>query len=83
MDYQIVWYWRAFFWPFYFCKCEEHGRHLTADNWRLGFFVRYTPEWSLFVVYKWVLRVGPLEIRRWAPDPDMPDRIRAHNEAVR
>lgn len=81
-DYQIIWRWRSFLWPFYACTCDEHGRHLVYDGWVPFIWNRFTPDWSLSVIYRWIIRVGPLEIRRWIQKQDKATALAAHNKAI-
>ena len=91
--FQIVWYWRSFLWPFYVCRCagrnwEDHGDeiepspHLVYDGWHPFFWRRFAADHSLYCIYAWALRIGPLEIRRWVRESAVQGRIDAHNAAI-
>lgn len=86
--YQIIWRWRAFLWPFSICRDEHDGAHeaaphLVYERWPLWLWLRLKPDWGVSVVYRWIMRVGPLEVRRWVPKKDRAAAIAAHNEATK
>ena len=59
---------------------EMRLQYVWHWNWYFGF---KRMEGGLATIYRWVVRIGPLEIRRWRLNRSEYDEIKRHNLATR
>jgi len=66
-QYQLVWWWPII--------------EVDFGSWDLGLHrPKLGDSWAL--IYKWLLAIGPLEIRKWVPNSESNEVLRRHREVL-